>query len=68
MVADEIILVKKTDGTVGEFFEAFFRAFDGNPSGMVSADIGATFYKSSLSAEGKATLKKFLSDPNAGKT
>jgi hypothetical protein len=34
---------------------------------MVNADIGATFSKSGLSAEGKATLKKLLSDPNAGK-
>ena len=34
---------------------------------MVSADVGATCSKSGLSAEGKATLKKFLSDPNAGK-
>ena len=66
-VADEIILVQKPDGTVDEFFESFFRAFDGNPSSMVNADIGATFSKSGLSAEGKATLKKFLSDPNAGK-
>ncbi|MGD9746654.1 MAG: hypothetical protein AB7Q64_18115, partial [Verrucomicrobiales bacterium] len=66
-VADEIILVQKPDGTVDEFFEAFFRAFDGNPSSMVNADIGATSSKSGLSAEGKATLKKFLSDPNAGK-
>jgi hypothetical protein len=34
---------------------------------MVNADIGATFSISSLSAEGKATLKKFLTGPNAGK-
>ena len=66
-VSDEIILIQKPDGTVDEFFEAFFRAFDGNPGLMVNADIGATFSKSGLSAEGKATLKKFLSDPNAGK-
>jgi len=66
-VADEVILVRKADDTVEEFFEAFFRAFEGNPGLMVSADAGATFSKSSLSAEGKATLKKFLSDPNTGK-
>lgn len=66
-VADEIILVPTANGNVDEFFEAFFRAFDGNPSLMVSADVGASFSKSSLSANGKATLKKFLSDPNAGK-
>lgn len=50
-----------------EFFEAFFRAFDGNPGLMVSSDVGATFSKSSLSAEDKATLKKFMTGPNAGK-
>jgi hypothetical protein len=33
---------------------------------MISADAG-TFSVSSLSPEGKAVLKKFLSDPNAGK-
>jgi hypothetical protein len=66
-VADEVILVPTTGGNVDEFFEAFFRSFDGNPGLMVNADIGATFSKSSLTAEGKATLKKFLSDPNAGK-
>ena len=66
-VADEVILVPSTGGNVDEFFEAFFRAFDGNPGLMVNADIGATYSKSTLSAEGKATLKKFFSDPNAGK-
>ena len=66
-VADEVLLVRTANGNVDEFFEAFFRAFDGNPALMVSADVGATFSKSGLSAEGKATLKKFLSDPNAGK-
>ncbi len=66
-VADEVLLVPTTGGNVDEFFEAFFRAFDGNPALMVNADIGATFSKSGLSADGKATLKKFLRDPNAGK-
>ena len=44
-LADELILVKKADGTVDEFFEAFFRAFEGNPGLMVNADVGAVFYK-----------------------
>jgi hypothetical protein len=66
-IADEVILVSAPNGNVDEFFEAFFRAFDGNPGLMVNADIGATFSKNSLSAEGKATLKKFLSGPDAGK-
>lgn len=65
-VADELILVRQADGTVDDFFESFFRAFRGNPSLMTSAD-DATIAISSLSPEGKATLKKFLSDPNAGK-
>jgi hypothetical protein len=34
-VADEVLLVPTTGGNVDEFFEAFFRAFDGNPSQMV---------------------------------
>lgn len=65
-VADELILVPRADGTVDDFFESFFRAFQGNPSLMTNAD-DATIAISSLSPEGQATLKKFLSDPNAGK-
>jgi hypothetical protein len=69
-IADEVILVPKADGTVDEFFEAFFKAFEGNPSLMKHADdinvrVGGSF--ESMSPEAKAILKKFLSDPNAGK-
>jgi hypothetical protein len=65
-VADETIVIRHADGTLDEFFEGFFRAFQGNPSLMTSAD-DATVSISSLSPEGKATLKKFLGDPNPGK-
>ena len=65
-VADEAIVIKHADGTIDEFFEGFFRAFEGNPSLMTSAD-DLGFSISSLSPEGKATLKKFLGDPNPGK-
>ena len=64
--ADEQICLAKPDGTVEECFEAFFRAFQGNPSLMTTVD-DPFFSISSLSPEGKAILKKFLSDPNAGK-
>ena len=65
-VADEVILVPKMDGSVDEFFEAFFRAFTGNPSQIAHAD--DPFYSlSALPANGKAALKQFLSDPNPGK-
>ncbi|MBB5354014.1 hypothetical protein HNR46_004286, partial [Haloferula luteola] len=37
-VADEVILVPKAEGTVDDFFEAFFKAFEGNPSLMKHAD------------------------------
>ena len=65
-VADEAIVIKHADGTIDEYFEGFFRAFEGNPSLMTSAD-DLGFSISSLSPEGKATLKKFLGDPNPGK-
>ena len=65
-VADEVIIVPKADGTVDEFFEAFFRAFTGNPSQLAHAD--DPFYSlSTLPANGKEALKRFLSDPNPGK-
>jgi hypothetical protein len=65
-VADEVIVVPKVDGTVDEFFEAFFRAFTGNPSQLAHAD--DPFYSlSTLPANGKEALKRFLSDPNPGK-
>ncbi|WP_221285078.1 hypothetical protein [Haloferula luteola] len=31
-MADEVILVPKAEGTVDDFFEAFFKAFEGNTS------------------------------------
>ncbi|MBB5353988.1 hypothetical protein HNR46_004260 [Haloferula luteola] len=69
-MADEVILVPKADGTVDDFFEAFFKAFEGNPSLMKHADditvkVGGDLEP--MSPNAKATLKKFLSDPNAGK-
>jgi len=65
-VVDELILVPKADGTVEECFEAFFRAFQGNPSLMTSVD-DPIVSVALLSSEGKATLKKFLSGPDPGK-
>ncbi|MCW1922551.1 hypothetical protein OKA05_08290 [Luteolibacter arcticus] len=67
-VAEErlIILRPAPDGhVVDEFFEGFFRCFEGNPSLMVNADT-AELSLSQLSANGKAYLKSFLSDPDAG--
>ena len=65
-----MILVPKADGTVDDFFEAFFKAFEGNPGLMKHADeitvkVGGSVEP--MSANARATLKKFLSDPNAGK-
>jgi hypothetical protein len=65
-VADEIILVKKADDTVDEFFEAFFRSFTGNPSELAHAD-SQMYTKILLPDQGKAALKSFLGDPNPGK-
>jgi hypothetical protein len=65
-VADEAIVIRQADGTLDEFFEAFFRAFTGNPSQLAHAD--DPFYSlSALPANGKPALKSFLSDPNPGK-
>lgn len=61
-VADEAIVTRGADGSLDEFFEAFFRSFTGNPSQLAHAD--DPFYSMfELSANGKAALKKFLSDP-----
>lgn len=64
--ADEQICLATPDGTVEECFEAFFRAFQGNPSLMTGVD-DPFFSIASLSPEGKATHRKFLSDPNPGR-
>lgn len=66
---DELILVEKADGTVDEFFEGFLRAMEGNPSLLRHADdveirFGGT--ADPMSANAKARLKHFLSDPDAG--
>jgi hypothetical protein len=69
-VVEDVILVRRPDGNVESFFEAFLKAFEGNPSLMKHADELSTRVGGPLepmSAEAKATLKKFLSDPNAGK-
>lgn len=68
-VADELILVKQADGTVDEFFEAFFKGFEGNPSLMKNADevvVRTGGDLEAMSAHAKLFLKEFLSDPNAG--
>jgi hypothetical protein len=68
-IADEFILVKQVDETVDDFFEAFFKAFEGNPSLVKHADevaIRTGGGLEPLSPNAKARLKQFLSDPNAG--
>ena len=69
-VMEDIILVRRSDGHVESFFDAFFKAFEGNPALMHHADelsfrVGVPLEP--MSPEAKATLKKFLSGPNAGK-
>ena len=69
-VIEDVILTRRPDGQVESFFEAFFKAFEGNPSLMKHADelsvkVGGPLEP--MSSDAKATLKKFLSDPNAGK-
>ncbi len=68
-VTDELILVKKADGSIDEFFEGFFKAMEGNPSLMKHADdvsrrVGGTF--DPMSPNAKARLKQILSDPDPG--
>ena len=68
-VVEDLILVKRPDGTVDEFFEGFFRAMEGNPSLMKHADdlrvkTGGT--TEPLSNQAKLFLKELLSDPNPG--
>jgi hypothetical protein len=72
-VADEFILVKQADEagkeTLDEFFEAFFKGFEGNPSLMKNADEVAVSTGGGLepmSDHAKLFLKEFLSEPNAG--
>jgi hypothetical protein len=50
---------------VDEFFEGFFRAFEGNPGLMHNVDDPAQAWPA-YSSEAKARLKQFLSDPDAG--
>jgi hypothetical protein len=60
---DEFILVPKTNGTVDDFFEAFFKAFEGNPSLVKHADEAALRTGGGLeplSLNAKARLKQFL--------
>lgn len=54
--------------TLEEFFEAFFKGFEGNPSLMKNADEVAvsTGGFEPMSDRAKLFLKDFLSDPNAG--
>jgi len=64
-VAEERLVLPRADGTVDEFFEGFFRAFEGNSSLM--GDLAdPTKSISSLSPGAKARLKAFLSDPDPG--
>jgi hypothetical protein len=59
---EERVIVVQPDGTVDEFFEGFFRAFEGNSS--LIGDLAVPI--PSLSAGAKTRLKSFLSDPNPG--
>ena len=60
--AEERVIVVHPDGTVDEFFEGFFRAFEGNSS--LIGDLADPI--PSLSAGAKTRLKAFLSEPNTG--
>jgi hypothetical protein len=61
-VAEERVVIAHPDGAVDEYFEGFFRAFEGNSSivGNLAEPV------QSLSAGAKTRLKAFLSDPNPG--
>ena len=63
--AEERVVVVHADGTVDEFFEGFFRAFEGNPARMHDLDDAAKDIDA-YTPEAKARLKQFLSDPDAG--
>lgn len=63
--AEERIIVVHPDGTVDEFFEGFFRAFEGNSSLLANLD-DPVHSIAGLSDGAKARLKFFLSDPDAG--
>jgi hypothetical protein len=64
-VAEERLIIARTDGSVDEFFEGWFRACEGNPSLMQHADT-QDLALSSMSPNGKARLKQILSDPDPG--
>jgi hypothetical protein len=64
-VAEDRVVVVHADGNVDEFFEGFFRAFEGNPSLMANLDDPAHSI-ASLSAAAKARLKHVLAEPNPG--
>ena len=58
-------MLPRADGTINEFFEGFFRAFEGNSSLMGNLDDPAKSI-TSLSPGARARLKAFLSDPDPG--
>jgi hypothetical protein len=60
--AEDRVIVVHPDGTVDEYFEGFFRAFEGNSS--LIGDLADPI--PSLSAGAKTRLKAFLSAPNPG--
>ncbi len=64
-VAEERLIIGHPDGTVDEYFEGFFRAFEGNSSLANNLEDPAHSI-ASLSSGAKARLKAFLSDPNPG--
>ncbi len=63
--AEERVTVVHPDGTVDEFFEGFFRAFEGN-SGLLHNLDDPIHSIAGYSDGAKARLKFFLSDPDAG--
>lgn len=68
-VVEDLILVRRPDGTIDEFFEGFFKAMEGNPSLMKHADdvrVKTGGSTEPLSEQAKLFLKDLLSDPNPG--
>ncbi len=63
--AEERVIVVHPDGTVDDFFEGFFRAFEGNSSLLANLD-DPLHSIAGYSDGAKARLRFFLSDPDAG--
>jgi hypothetical protein len=64
-VSEERLVIAHPEGAVDEYFEGFFRAFEGNPGSLSNLD-EPLHSIAGYSDGAKARLKFFLSDPDAG--